>query len=585
VDFYCPKNHPLYQSPSLDKYEEQLQGLSMAHKIKIQDGVVVYENSDKTLPLDFYVHGVMHNVVADQLTVGYPTVPGQVTISDSAPNANDAILNINGDIFQRAFYSKFGSVSEQLSVGEPGIPATGINIIGENTTSTGYISTDTDQALIIQSGDNADLTIQSGVGGHILLVGPIADNINMVANATVTGVPTPVSGTDVANKNYVDAAINGLTWKQPVIVATTTSILLNGLQTIDGVSVNVGDRVLVKDQVDQTTNGIYDASSGVWVRTADASTGSELVGAAIYVEEGTTHRQSQWTQSTPSVTIGVTNIVWVQFGSQAVYSAGAGLSLVGTQFSITATGVSPSVYTSVVVNSQGQVISGSQIVSSDVTNALGYTPYNSSNPANYLTSATGVRKLIAGTNISISPASGFGDVTVNLSGAITATNATNLSGGGSGRVVYQAAANTTAFTSVGVAGQALVSGGSGAPTWTGSPSFTGSVSGAFFICSVSNSVTATGLTQGTAAVLSSQLNVVTTSVAGNGLGVQLPVGVPGMQVIIINESGNTINIYPSVGAQIEFYGTNIPQQLSVSAKLMLVAVSATQWYTMTATYA
>ena len=78
---------------------------------------------------------------------------------------------------------------------------------------------------------------------------------------------TPVGSTDIANKQYVDSVAAGLSWKQPVAVATTVNITLSGLQTIDGYLTLAGDRVLVKNQTTAADNGIYIAASGVWARS------------------------------------------------------------------------------------------------------------------------------------------------------------------------------------------------------------------------------------------------------------------------------------------------------------------------------
>lgn len=74
----------------------------------------------------------------------------------------------------------------------------------------------------------------------------------------------------------------------PVRAATTgTNITLSGLQTIDGIALNAGDRVLVKDQTDATTNGIYAASTGNWVRTVDAQSNTQFFdGMAVLVAQG-----------------------------------------------------------------------------------------------------------------------------------------------------------------------------------------------------------------------------------------------------------------------------------------------------------
>ena len=61
----------------------------------------------------------------------------------------------------------------------------------------------------------------------------------------------------------------GVAYKAPVRVATTANITLSGTQTIDGVAVVANDRVLVKDQTDQTENGIYIVSATAWTRSAD----------------------------------------------------------------------------------------------------------------------------------------------------------------------------------------------------------------------------------------------------------------------------------------------------------------------------
>ncbi|TIW18476.1 MAG: hypothetical protein E5V81_17760 [Mesorhizobium sp.] len=70
-------------------------------------------------------------------------------------------------------------------------------------------------------------------------------------------------------------------------LATTANITLYGLQTIDGVLTQVGDRVLVKDQADQAQNGIYTASEGQWFRAADARTARTVQwGTTLIVQEG-----------------------------------------------------------------------------------------------------------------------------------------------------------------------------------------------------------------------------------------------------------------------------------------------------------
>jgi hypothetical protein len=145
----------------------------------------------------------------------------------------------------------------------------------------------------------------------------------------------PISAQDAATKIYVDAIAQGISWKKSVRAATTADITLSAPQTIDGVSVIAGDRVLVKNQTTTSQNGIYVAAAGAWTRATDMDTGSEAVSASTYIDEGTTLADSAWVQITNApITIGTTSLVFVQFAGAGSYTAGNGLTLTGTQFSI-----------------------------------------------------------------------------------------------------------------------------------------------------------------------------------------------------------------------------------------------------------
>lgn len=147
---------------------------------------------------------------------------------------------------------------------------------------------------------------------------------NVITAASVTGLSDPVLGTDAATKNYVDASAAGLIIKSPARAATTGSnITLAGgaPTTLDGVTLNTNDRVLVKDQTDAKENGIYfvatlgSGSNGTWSRTTDADTGAELVtGSYVFITGGTTNTQSAWTMVTQgTITIGTSLITWNLF--------------------------------------------------------------------------------------------------------------------------------------------------------------------------------------------------------------------------------------------------------------------------------
>ena len=101
--------------------------------------------------------------------------------------------------------------------------------------------------------------------------------------------------------------------KVPVRVATTANITLSGLQTIDGVTLVANDRVLVKNQTDQTQNGIYLASSDAWLRTSDCADNGDLVtGTEVRVNAGSTNQGRWYCSSADPIAFGTSNITWAQ---------------------------------------------------------------------------------------------------------------------------------------------------------------------------------------------------------------------------------------------------------------------------------
>jgi hypothetical protein len=178
----------------------------------------------------------------------------------------------------------------------------------------------------------------------------------------LTNLLDPVSAQDAATKSYVDNTAQGLDTKASVVTATTGNITLSGEQTVNGVALVAGNRVLVKDQTLSQNNGIYIVDASTWSRAPDANTWDELVSAYVFVEQGTTLADTGWVCTVNAGgTLGTTPVTWTQFSGAGSYTAGTGLTLTGTVFSITNTAVTAGSYGSAstvgtfTVNAQGQL--------------------------------------------------------------------------------------------------------------------------------------------------------------------------------------------------------------------------------------
>ena len=165
-------------------------------------------------------------------------------------------------------------------------------------------------------------------------VGTPTANISL-GNFRITNLGTPTADTDAATKLYVDQVAQGLDAKQSVRAATTANITLSATQTIDGISVVAGERVLVKNQTTPSQNGIYVVAAGAWTRATDMDAWAEVPSAFTFVEQGSTQADTSWVcSSDQGGTLGTTAITWVQFGSAASFIGGAGLTLDGNTFNV-----------------------------------------------------------------------------------------------------------------------------------------------------------------------------------------------------------------------------------------------------------
>lgn len=336
------------------------------------------------------------------------------------------------------------------------------------------------------------------IGSTTVKLGQTVSTISGLTTLTLTQDPT--TSLEAATKQYVDTQVSsGIHFHQPVRVespinlnatynngtagvgATLTNAGTQAALVIDGVTVNVADRVLVYQQTTQTQNGIYvvtDVGSGStnWIltRSSDANTYAVASanglgeGSAVFVQEGTTGAGETYVCNTSgTITFGTTNITFVQVSSAQIYSAGTGLTLSGTQFSITPVGTantygSASSVPVITTNASGQVssvtptsisINGNQITSGTVGAGFGGTGLATYTTGDiiYASAATTLTTLgITGTNDYVLKSTGsapswVAQSTLSVGSATTATTATNLSGGALGSLPYQASSGSTSL--------------------------------------------------------------------------------------------------------------------------------------------
>jgi len=344
--------------------------------------------------------------------------------------------------------------------------------------------------------------------------------INAVTLTTGSITTAPTNGTDIVNKNYADSIATGINFHQACRLASTAALpsctynngtsgvgatltaTANAALSVDSTLVALNNRVLIKNQVDGAQNGVYvvtQTGSGstpfILTRATDfdtPGTGVDNIDAGDFflITAGSTNANTSWVQQTPlPITVGTTPIVFSQFGAAGTtYTAGTGLTLAGTVFSITNTAVTAASYGSAssvgtfTVNAQGQLtaaadapiaIAGNQITSGTIDTARISGSY---------TGITGVGTLTAGTWNATTIGTAYGGTgltSFTSGGAVYATSTSALttgtlpigSGGTNGTATPTAGAvaygtgTAYAFSAAGSSNQVLLSGGTGAPTW------------------------------------------------------------------------------------------------------------------------
>lgn len=234
------------------------------------------------------------------------------------------------------------------------LPATTDTLIGKATTDTltnkTYDTAGTGNSFSI---NGLAATANTGTGAVVRATSPMLTTAVLGSSTATTQTPADNS-TKVATTAYVDAAVLGQNFKEAALVATTANLVgvyvsgvftytATGTDTIDGVTLALGNRVLVKNQTTTFQNGIYTVTTagaigvaGVLTRSADANTSGQFkTGDSLFVTSGTANSTTTWAYTgVDSPTLGTDAITYVQTAGQGSFTAGNGIAITGNSIAI-----------------------------------------------------------------------------------------------------------------------------------------------------------------------------------------------------------------------------------------------------------
>jgi hypothetical protein len=279
------------------------------------------------------------------------TSSAQILINKTISASSNTIQNLtNSNLSGTAGITNVNLANSSVTVG-----STAISLGASSTTLAGLTQVDVNNVRITgntisATNSNGNLNLNSNGTGTVI-----------VNNVRITNVADPSGSQDAATKNYVDTIAQGLHTHAPVQAATTQSLATltggsvtynngtNGvgatltlgtpLTILDGYTILNNDRLLIKNEVTSSTNGIYTWATGgtVLTRATDFNTTATVGGGDfMFVVNGTRNGDTGWVETEKTTAIGTSPILFAQFSAAGAFEAGTGLTLTGNVFSISA---------------------------------------------------------------------------------------------------------------------------------------------------------------------------------------------------------------------------------------------------------
>lgn len=317
-----------------------------SHSVKIQGGEGMDVTATGAVITVAGEDAAANNKGIASFSPSYFTVTaGDVAIND-ATTTTKGIASFNTDNFT---VSSGAVTAKTITLG------TSTLTVGSTTNSLAGLTSLTVDDIFI---DSSTIAAQGSSDNINITLDPKGTGTVDVSGARITSVAEPTQASDAATKSYVDAVAEGLHIHAGVDAATPNTLatltggsvtydngtngvgatltLEIGLTTLDGYTLQNGDRILVKNESTLAHNGIYVRTSAtVLTRASDYDTDVEIAGGDfVFVVNGTLYNSTGWVQIDPVNVVGTDKIEWQQFSGAGTYLPGTGLSLSGSVFNV-----------------------------------------------------------------------------------------------------------------------------------------------------------------------------------------------------------------------------------------------------------